>query len=167
MKASFQIVAKKQAATAGDFEGQANRKSILAMLASKDAANLETILQLPVVPWPEYPNVLKFDPYGHFLPYLLDHDGSATRWSYGLAGSQMEFQTLFAAATIGRGLPDNAVKFGYDGVLLEKSAFSESDALSTEAALLKSGAGVIFNDERRELFRLPSSSPSRLPDNKG
>jgi hypothetical protein len=56
-------------------------------------------------------------------------------------------------------LPYNAIKLGYDGVLLERSAFAESDALAAESALRRSGATMVFNDNRRELFKLPSSLP--------
>lgn len=162
MKASFQVVARKQAATLSDVKAQANEKSVLAMLASKDASNLRVILQLPVALWPEVPDILKFSAYQHLLPYLLDRVGSTTRWSYGLSRLQPVFYQIAKAAEVGnKSMTDSAIKFGYDGVLIEKSAFSKDDLVTIERGFLELGAVVLFNDDIRELVRLPVAEMQR------
>lgn len=133
-------------------------QNISAMLARKDSADLHAVLQLPYAAWPETANVKNFALYNHQLPYLLDKPGAATRWSYGLSQSQPLFQEVLntldvANASIDFG--DRATKLGFDGILLEKLAYSpEEIALIEERFAANPRSCKLFDDAERVLFSL-------------
>jgi len=89
------------------------------------------------------------------MPYLLDVAGSKTRWSYALSWWQPEFQEINAMARPeNAGLGKNAVETGYDGILIEKSAYTPEDLKSLEEHIVAAQSCRISNDDSRELFIL-------------
>jgi hypothetical protein len=159
MKAAYQVLPRKQQQAIGDPAVLANYHSVFAMRAAKDAAGLKTILQFPVVFWPESPNVVSFVPYEHLLPYLLDRRGAVTRWSYGLHWNQSGFQELRTVMKVDN--PDlvaRARALGYDGILIEKAGLTTADRDVLERTVRASGAEALFDDGKRTLLRLPPGS---------
>lgn len=138
---------------------QTDTKSIIDMLSRKNQAGLLAVLQLPHVAWPELAPVRNFQLYRHQLPYLHDLNDSPTKWSYGLTGQQPEFaavRDIVQAGQSPRALPERARSIGFDGILIEKAAYSPEDA----AALIRTmedgvgGACKLFEDELRALFAI-------------
>jgi hypothetical protein len=159
MKAAWQVLPRKQQDVIGNPVVMANYHSIFAMRAAKDAAGLRTILQFPVVFWPESPRVESFVVYEHMLPYLVDRRGTKTGWSYGLHWYQSGFQQLRTVMKVDN--PDlvaRARALGYDGVLIEKSGLTAADREALEKNIGAAGAQVLFDDARRMLLRLPAGT---------
>ena len=125
------------------------------MLRSKDSAGLNIILQMPVAPWPEFPHIQNFDPYQHFLPYLLDTPSSQTKWSYGMSWWQKEFQQQLRDTKIDdKELVPKAVSIGFDGILIEKSAYS---AVLRQLGCRQCRKLPITDAKFCKLYRFPSS----------
>lgn len=144
----------------------ASLQNISAMLARKDAADLQAVLQLPYGAWPETANVKNFALYNHQLPYLLDKPGVATRWSYGLSQSQPQFQEVLNAldlANVPIDLGDRATKLGFDGILLEKLAYSPEEIARIEGIVATNPQSCkLFDDAERVLFSL-REAPNCMP----
>lgn len=146
-----------QQSTLDNTELQADQQSVSALLQAKDQAALKTILQLPHLFWPEVGPQRSFQDYQHQMPYLLDAVGSRTRWSYGLSSRQPEFQTVSKVVGSGdAGMPARARAGGFDGVLIEKAAYTPEEIANLVEAIesdLSPGC-KLFEDERRMLFAL-------------
>jgi hypothetical protein len=156
---------KKTLANSEQMEFQA---SVQAMLKAKDEAGLRAILQLPHLAWPEVGPQLKFHAYQHQLPYLLDHTASATRWSYGLSTFQPGFaavQRILEERKVDLSLPVRAG--GFDGILIEKLAYSDQDIADwVESISVSLSPGCrIFEDRFRIMYSLvrPSDASICLP----
>jgi hypothetical protein len=159
LKAAYQVLPRKQQQAIGDPAAVANYQSVLAMLAAKDTAGLKTILQFPVVFWPESPPVVSFVVYEHMLPYLIDRRGTDTRWSYGLHWYQSGFQEIRTVMKVDNpDLVTRARAIGYDGILIEKAGLTPADRETLEKNIGAAGAQVVFDDAKRTLLKLPPKS---------
>jgi hypothetical protein len=132
-------LAVKQRTDLADPGKQQQIHSTQAMLQVKDGAQLKAILQLPLASWPEVPPIRGFDAYFHQLPYIYDRRGSPTRWSYGSS----ERQPGVALANFQLSEPSSVVvrarKFGFDGILIAKSAYEPADLQALQNSI---GAGL-------------------------
>ncbi|WP_170149485.1 hypothetical protein [Rhodoplanes roseus] len=133
------------------------RAKLAAMLKIVHGAGLKAVLQVPIVPWPEIPWQRRFDPYQHLLPYVVDTVGSPVRWSYGLALRQPDFARLRALTAGTTGVAtERARGLGFDGILVEKLAYTEEE-LGDLSASIRTGLAPgcrIFEDELRILYAL-------------
>jgi hypothetical protein len=130
--------------------------AVTQMLAAKDASGLSSILQLPIAKWPEEGNIGHFEPYNHQLPFIFDKNGSTTKWSYGGSTSQPAFAEVAAAVDAGTkgGLGKSALAVGFDGVLIEKTAYEHAPVNSIKSNLESGGARKVFEDTSRALYAL-------------
>lgn len=141
---------------------QHNLPSILQVLAAKDRAGINAVLQLPHVPWPEAPPIRGFDLYSLQDYYILDRKNSPTKWSYG--GTSQQASYLLVAKAIedhkAFGLVAAARDMGFDGALLEKQPYDEAEwrALSGN---LTANACKVYEDNLRVLFAFGSCSDHR------
>jgi phosphoglycerol transferase len=115
------------------------------------------ILQLPYVPFPEYPPVVKMTPYDQFRPYLHTR---GIRWSYGVMKGTQEDEVIRTLSSLS---PQDIVKkahiVGYSGVLINTLGYKDAGAdiiKEFQTALGQSGisgAGFVY-------FSLPLSEPN-------
>ncbi|MDC7788095.1 hypothetical protein PQJ75_27760 [Rhodoplanes sp. TEM] len=145
------------------------RTGLAAMLKVVHAADMRAVLQLPVLPWPEVPPQRRFEAYQHMLPYVVDAVGSPVRWSYGLTPRQPQFAALRALVEGTTGVStERARGLGFDGILVEKLAYTE-DELAALAASIRTGLAPgcrIFEDGLRILYALaqPPDGVACLPE---
>jgi phosphoglycerol transferase len=151
------LAARLQSATLEAPKVKALRASLQGMLAAKDRAKLQTVLELPVLPWPE---VLWLDqgysPYEEQLPYIFDRLGSTTRWSYGADEKQPGFKRLQAQTARLDGLAERARRMGFDAVLIEKRAYDPNTLAAVEAAVgARAGPQCrLYEDQTYALYAL-------------
>jgi hypothetical protein len=154
---SMGVAARLQSATLADPKAQSVKASVHGLLAAKDQARLQTILQLPVMPWPEaFLPRPGYSPYEQQLPYIFDRQDSATRWSYGANQSQAGFQRLKAQTARLDGLDDRARRMGFDSILVEKSAYDPKTLVEVQAAVAAQ-AGLacrLYEDQTYALYSL-------------
>jgi hypothetical protein len=151
---SFHGLSNKQTAYLRSPAEQAYRRSALDMLAAKDRAGLTQILQLPVMVWPEAPPRQQMLGYEHSLPYLLDRQGSPTRWSYGLAEGQLQLSVLTNLARDEISIPTEAKTLKFDGILVEKTGYTAAEIDRLMNALQANGACMLSDDAYRALFSI-------------
>lgn len=134
--------------------------SVKGMLAAKDLAGSQAVLQLPVTNWPEAAFRPNYDFYPLRYGFLFDHADSTTRWSYGLSDRQDGFKVLSSSFAVGA--PDmisKARSLGYDAILVEKLGYDEKD-LTTTIAAIESALSLsckIYDDRMRVLFDIGRS----------
>lgn len=131
--------------------------SVRKLLTSKDQASLTAVLQLPALPWSEVGPVRDFHGYSHQIAFVLDKAKSSTRWSYGTAPSQPAYSTVAGMVDDHKsaGLATAARSLGFDGVLIEKAAYSTEEVKMLLGAL--DGACVIYDDKDRALLNLSTN----------
>jgi hypothetical protein len=151
------VAARMQSTTLADPKVQALKASVQGLLAAKDRASLKTVLQLPVMSWPEaFLPRPGYSPYEQQLPYIFDRLGSATRWSYGANENQPGFQRLKAETARLDGLGERARRMGFDSILLEKRAY-DLKALAEVQAAVAAQAGLpcrLYEDQNYALYSL-------------
>jgi phosphoglycerol transferase len=140
-----------------------NVPSVLRVLAAKDASGITAVLQLPYLSWPEVPPQLTFDPYQHQLPFVFDRVDSRTRWSYGLSALQPSFKVVadqIAPNGNYAGLAARARTLGFDGLLIEKAAYSPEQLADMVVAVEKSLAtSCKLVDDAKRLFYALANAP--------
>jgi hypothetical protein len=141
----------------------ANRDSIVEMLARLRESGARTVLQLPIVSWPEVAPIRGFTPYHFELPHVLDKKGSGVRWSYGMAARQAMFTRLSAAidAHHDNRVVGAAAALGFDAISIEKGALAPGAVAAWISAIESEldAACRVFDDARRLLYVF-SSSPA-------
>ncbi|MGZ3273392.1 MAG: hypothetical protein ACXU82_07020 [Caulobacteraceae bacterium] len=158
---SMGAASRVQAATLADPKTQALESSVRGMLAAKDRGRLQTVLQLPVVSWPEAPwPKAGYNPYEQQLPYIFDRPTSATRWSYGASERQPGFRRLKAETAALDGVAGRARRMGFDGLLLEKRAYDARTLGAIQAAVeAQAGAACrLYDDASYALYALGCSA---------
>src|SRR5262249_9930805 len=152
------VLVKKQQSYLHDEAAQSYRRSMAQLLQQKDAALIERVLQLPVLPWPEYPWERLFSPYAHQLGFIMDRPGSRTRWSYGSHTLQPSYRYLsWLAKAYG---PDDLVPAaraaGFDAILIEKLAYDAAELQELERGIESrlAPACKLFDDRFRALYAL-------------
>jgi hypothetical protein len=154
---SFGAASAVQTATLVDPENRQLMASLPPMLAAKDKAKLQTVLQLPVVTWPEaFPNALHYISYQQQLPFVFDRIDSKTRWSYGANEKQAGFRRLQAHAAVLPGLDDRARRMGFDSILVDKRGYDAQGLAKVQAALgpLSASPCRLYDDRRYTLYAL-------------
>ena len=154
---SFGAASKAQSALLADPDVRQLRSSVHEILAAKDKAGLQTVLQLPVFSWPEaYPSKLDYVPYEQQLPYIFDRRDSATRWSYGANEMQAGFKRLKAQTAKLDGLDDRARRMGFDSILLDKRGYEPKDLAAVQAAVgWQAGPSCrLYEDQNFALYSL-------------
>jgi hypothetical protein len=130
------VAARMQSATLSDPKVRARQASVQGVLAAKDRAGLQTVLQLPVLSWPEaFLPRPGYSAYEQQLPYIFDRLQSTTRWSYGANENQAGFQRLKAQTARLDGLGDRVRGMGFDSILLEKKAYDPKALAEAQTAL--------------------------------
>ena len=156
----------KQRAFLMDGAEQADRQSIERLVRVIGDSGVTTILQLPVVGWPEAPPVRGVNPTRFELPHILTPPGSPVRWSYGLSTRQPEFDSLAALADghLEQGMAPAAAFAGFDAILIEKAALSDADWRKVVDTLSRNlpAACRLFDDRRRTLFQI-GATPRLAP----
>lgn len=151
----FPLRTKQQLFLASEGQ-QANRRSIEDMLARLHETGARTVLQLPIVSWPEVASIRGFTPYHFELPHVLDRARSGVRWSYGTSTGQSAFTHLSTVVDThrGRGLVGAARALGFDAIAIEKSPLDATELASWRAAIeAEMGTScLIFDDARRALY---------------
>ena len=133
---SIGVAAKAQSATLADPKVQALKSSLHDLLAAKDRAGLKTVLELPVMSWPEtFLPTPGYSPYEQQLPYIFDRRDSATRWSYGANENQTGFKRLKAQTARLDGLGERARSMGFDSILVDKRAYDPKTLAGAQAAI--------------------------------
>lgn len=158
MYKAYHVLSNRQSGTLANPAIRENLSSIQSMLAVKDKFKIATVLQLPVIVWPESPFILQFDPYADLLPWLLDRPDSRTRWSYGLSPIQPQYAALAAIAPDLSGFVNRATSLGFDAALIEKTAYSKND-IEAIARHIRPEC-VAFDDSLRTLFVLTRNAMS-------
>lgn len=134
----------------------ANRQSIVDMLERLRESGARTVLQLPVVSWPEVAPMRGFTPYHFELPHVLDTAHSGVRWSYGMSTGQPMFTRLSAVIDTYREarVIAAASALGFDAISIEKAALSAHDLAAWIAAIETEldPACRVFDDPRRLLY---------------
>jgi len=143
-------VSKKQIAMEEKVSQQ--KAGIERMLIAKNNAHLQTVLELPVMKWPEPGARENLNGYQLLLPHLLD-GGTKTRWSYGLTVQQPEFGTLIDLTSENQMLAPRAKTLGFDGILVEKAGYTPQE-LATLSTALDSSACKEFDAPSRSLYTL-------------
>lgn len=147
-----------------------NTKALIAsvkeMLAAKDRAKSEAVLQLPVTNWPEAAFRPDYDFYPMRYGFLFDRADSPTKWSYGLSDRQDGFRVLSNSFAVGAAdVVGKARGLGYDAILVEKLGYDAKD-LSIVVASIESGLSPsckIFNDRMRALYDIGHPCRRSLP----
>jgi phosphoglycerol transferase len=163
---SFGLAARLQNATLANPGVKAVRTSLKGMLAAKDRAGLETVLQLPVLPWPEVLWLKPgYSPYEMQLPYVFDRLESPTRWSYGADEQQAGFKRLDAQTKSLDGLVERARRMGFDSIEIEKRAYDPGPLAAVEAAVdAQAGAACrLFDDPTYTLYALKCTAGASRP----
>ena len=126
------------------------------MLAAKNRAGLQTVLELPMANWPESPFFQNLDPYEHQLPYIYDTPGNTTRWSYGATDKQPWFGVVTLATHDPATLVTRARHLGFDSVLIQKRGFEPAKLSALQAALdhQLAPACKLFDDDVEVLYAL-------------
>jgi hypothetical protein len=154
---SFGAAAKVQSANLADRKTQALRASVQQMLVAKDKAGLQTVLQLPVITWPEaVPDKMGYMAYEQQLPFIFDRRDSATRWSYGANEKQPGFKRLQALTAKLDGLPERARGMGFDSILVDKRAYEPTVLAKVEAAVAPQAGSPcrLYEDQTYALYAL-------------
>jgi hypothetical protein len=151
-------LARKQQTFLESAERQADVASVRAVLGAKEGVGLKAVLQLPYMIWPETPPQRDFEAYAHQLLFIYDRHQSPTRWSYGLAAKQPDFDRVRGALApdISAGLVDRARALKYDGVLIERRAYTPEEMKAITDALTEQvgTACLVHDDALRVLFAL-------------
>jgi hypothetical protein len=153
---------KKQKIYLHNEADQSYRRSMAQLLQQKEAAQIDRVLQLPILPWPEVPRQRMFDPYSHALGFVMDRPNSRTRWSYGSHILQPAYRYL-SWLTQAYG-PDDLVPAaraaGFDAILIEKLAYDEADLQALERAIEAKLAPAckLFDDRFRTLYALGANN---------
>lgn len=125
----------KQSTDLADPNKQALIHSVQMLLKAKDDGHLKTVLQLPLASWPEVGLIHGFDPYLHELPYLYDKAGNSTRWSYGANDRQPGGALVNFALSDPATVLDRARSYGFDSILIVKSAYEPAQLNTLEGAV--------------------------------
>ena len=158
---SIGVAARVQSATLADPKVQALRTSVQGLLAAKDRAGLQTVLQLPVLSWPEaFLPRPGYSAYQQQLPYIFDRRDSATRWSYGANENQAGFKRLKAQTAGLDGLDGRARGMGFDSILVDKRAYDPKVLAGVQAAVAaQAGAPCrLYEDQNYALYGLGCSA---------
>jgi hypothetical protein len=159
---SIGFLATRQQVFLGNPSDRAEWRSIERVLDRTAAAGISTVLQLPVVWWPEHPPIRGVDPYRFELPYILSAPASAVRWSYGLSERQPEFRQLVELVEEHRdeGLATAAAGLGFDAVLISKAAYSIDDVAALDAGLSRElpPSCRLFEDPLSVLWRIGAAA---------
>lgn len=154
---SIGVAPRIQSATLADAKVQAVEASVRGLLTAKDRAGLKTILELPVMSWPEtFLPRPGYSPYEQQLPYIFDRPDSATRWSYGANENQAGFKRLKAQTTRLEGLGDRARLMGFDSILVDKRAY-DPKTLAPVLTAIGAQAGPscrLYEDQDYALYAL-------------
>jgi phosphoglycerol transferase len=149
---AFNVFVNKQTNFLADKAELDNWQSVRAVLKAKDSAGLAAIFQLPVMAWPEAAPINKLESGQHLLPYLLDKNGSKTRWSHGL--STMDIAPFVAVAAAEADMPSNLKRIGFDGILVEKRGYETDSSAALMASLTENGACIKYEDQLRALLAI-------------
>ncbi len=144
---------------------QKETQSLQSVLNAIHDRGLKQIVQLPIAPWPEAAKQLNFDPYDHLLPYIYDTLPCRTSWSYGLMSHDPQFGVLQRAseAQPTKLIAKNFLCLGFDGVLIEKSAYTAAELVALDAALLATHlAHNEYEDDKRLLLSLRSPGATNV-----
>lgn len=158
------IHARLQRAHLGEPLTQQLITSLPAMLQAKDRNELQTVLELPVAPWPTAPPIRDFDVYQHYLPYIYDRPHDATRWSYGIDENQEGFGALQFLNAEPQSLVDRARHYGFDSVLVQKRAYDADELARLKGALAAQlgPACRVYEDSLMILYALKCAGPPGL-----
>jgi hypothetical protein len=149
---ALQYLPRRQQAFLNSAQEQANRQSVVDVLAAKDRAGITTVFQLPVMQWPEPPPQNKLDGESHILPYVMDKAASKTRWSYGLSAT--EILPFVALTAVDEDIPSKAKAAGFDGILVEKRGYAAERAARLLASLQENGGCIRHEDKLRALLSI-------------
>lgn len=152
----WQLLARRQQAAAPAALVEA--ESVGQAVTAARAAGLRTVLQLPVLPWPEAPPRPGFDPYSATLPYILDPQVPTLRWSAGLTWNRTELAPLQEAERRPTCLVPIAKALGFDAVLLDHRAYTAEAAAALESTLRHAGVRPIADAGPRRLYALPTTA---------
>jgi len=115
------------------------------------------VFQLPIVSYPEGPNVNGMDSYAHFRPYLTS---STLRWSYGaFRGTTLADWQLALPQTPTAVLVDDLVAAGFCAVEVDRAGYVDRGA--TLEAGLRSGLGSPISTTRDGRLVAWDLSPAR------
>jgi hypothetical protein len=153
----------KQALFLNDSSSVDNFYSLQQMLKARAQANDSTTLQLPIVYWPENPAMGTFSGYEHQLPYIMDKQNARSRWSYGLARQQPEYQRLLTGVgeANSTGFLTRVRGTGYDSVLVELNGYPRTEGRNLIRLFSLEGGCIIFEDEFRALIDLSTAGTDR------
>jgi phosphoglycerol transferase len=153
---AYGALGNRQKTNLADPLQQTMRASVPKLLAVKDRAGLQTVLQLPSASWPDEPPIHGFETYSHMVPYLLDKRGSTTRWSYGSSDKQVRSALIRFVVRQPAGLVPRARAFGFDSLLVEKRGYDEAglNQLKAELGRQLSPACVLYDDDVLTLYAL-------------
>ncbi|HEY8611062.1 MAG TPA: hypothetical protein VIL69_07200 [Roseomonas sp.] len=159
-------LSRKQESSIASADKQALVANIRAMLERKDAVGIRSVLQLPLMPWPEAPPINGFDPYILHYPFILDRRGSGTRWSYGASEANPDFgrmKSFLQSEVNAQTLAGRARKVGFDAVLLERAPLTPAEFTHVRSSLALSlpRECVVYEDGERILFDIGVSAECR------
>lgn len=138
-----------------------NIASLRGLLAARDQAAITMVLQLPHVYWPEIGPTRAFHAYNHQSPFILDRKGSPTKWSYGGSINQPSYLAVksIVDAHPATGLPAAASGMGFDSILIEKSAYDNSELNKIRENIEGDpNACKVFDDQFRMLYILKKAA---------
>jgi hypothetical protein len=152
-----------------DPTAQALIASFAQVEAAKDRAGLSAILQLPIISWPEAPFRNGFDPYTHHFGYIFDKRGSKTNWSYGSSDLQpgfFEMRATLRSENDPAGLAFRALKYGFDGLLIEKKPFTPTQLVNLLGGIASRlpQQCKLFEDDARVLYDIGRAVECRVQD---
>lgn len=119
------------------------------------------ILQLPYIPFPENPDINGVSYSDQIMPYL---QSKTLKWSGGAVKGRpsAEWVRLGTASLGWTGLVSTATLAGFDGVLLDKQAFTERSAVPTAELTALLGSPVV-KDRRYVFFSTSALRRSMAP----
>jgi hypothetical protein len=152
---SAQIMSEKQFAYASSGPLQENRHSVEALLNAVHEAQIQAVLQMPYVYWPEAEMIRNFSSYDHQIPYVLDRAHATTRWSYGQTWKQPVFAKIDAAlADSASTVTEVAKAWNFDAILIEKTAYTPAEIAKLRASAKLDMACDLYEDTLRLLIAL-------------
>lgn len=157
----WQVLPAKQKRLVDTPAAQAKQRSIAAVLAAKDAADIRSVLQLPVAPWPEAQPIGAFSPYEHQLFFIYDRPGSPTRWSYGATVHQAGWGENLVLSRDYDSLPQAARAARYEALLLQKRAYSPVKQWLYDASLAE--ACKLVDDDLFAFYALAKEATCLAP----
>jgi hypothetical protein len=142
------------------------KRTLAPVVSAMKASGIKTVLQLPFQKYPEAGPLGQRQDYSGFFPYIAIENNSPLRFSYGLTDDDLLGKYLAASQDLLHS-GDNVDKtlsqlgcVGYQGILIDKVAFSSGDLVAVENSLKNLHREI--STDTYSLYAIPNPSTAPL-----